>query len=151
MTASTIKIRIDEELKNAMRAKDMHRVRAVRLITAAIKQREVDERIVLTDAQVITILNKMLKQRQDSLTQFQSAGRQDLADQEIYEIKLIEEYLPASLSETEIDAAIRAAIQSVGATSAKEMGKVMAILKDTLQGRADLTKVSDKVKQCLAA
>lgn len=151
MTASTIKTRIEEELKNAMRAKDMHRVRAVRLITAAIKQREVDERIVLTDAQVVTILNKMLKQRQDSLTQFQNAGRQDLADQEIYEIKLIEEYLPASLSEAEIDAAIKAAIQSVGATSAKEMGKVMSILKDTLQGRADLTKVSDKVKQCLAA
>jgi uncharacterized protein YqeY len=106
MTAASIKVRIDEDLKTAMRAKDMHRVRAIRLITAAIKQREVDERIELTDAHVIAILNKMLKQRQDSLTQFQNAGRQDLADQETYEIQVITEYLPASLSDAEIDAAI---------------------------------------------
>lgn len=148
---TTIKARIDDDLKNAMRAKDMQRVRAIRLITAAIKQREVDERIELTDAQVIAVLNKMLKQRQDSLNQFQNAGRQDLAEQEAYEIKLIEEYLPVSLSDAEVDAAIQVAMQEVGATSIKDMGKVMAILKDKLQGRADLTKVSDKVKQRLAA
>ncbi len=134
-----------------MRAKDKARLGAIRLITAAIKQVEVDERIDgLDDGRVASVLQKMLKQRRDSLRQYQSAGRQDLADQEAYEIGIIEAYLPEPMSEAELDAIIETVLQDTGASSPKDMGRVMAELKSQLQGRAELGAVSARVKQRLA-
>jgi uncharacterized protein YqeY len=151
MSSQTLKQRIDEDMKAAMRAKDKPRLGTIRLITAAMKQREVDERIVLDDAQVLVILDKMLKQRRDSLSQYEAAARADLAAQEAYEIGIIQEYLPAPLSEAEIGAMIDEAITALGVASMKEMGKVMAALKPQMQGRADMSAVSAKIKNRLGA
>lgn len=148
-TPSAIKLRIQDDMKTAMKAKDQHRLDAIRLILAAVKQIEVDERIVPDDARVLSILDKMLKQRRDSISQYQSAGRDDLVTQENYEMQIIQAYMPAQLSEAEVDNLIKQAIAKAGATSAKEMGKVMAELKPQLQGKADIGAVSAKVKQIL--
>jgi hypothetical protein len=144
-----LKARIQDEVKTAMKAGDKRRVGALRLITAAIKQREVDERIELNDTQVLAVLDKMLKQRRESITQYEKARRDDLVDQEAYEVSLIQEYLPKPLSEAEIAAAIAEAIATTGATSIRDMGKIMALLKPELQGRADIGAVSALVKQKL--
>jgi hypothetical protein len=146
----TLKAQIQEDVKAAMRAQDKRRLGALRLVTAAMKQREVDERIELDDAQVVAVLRKMLKQRQESLTQYRAAGRADLADQEAFEIGLIEGYLPQSLGTDEIDALVARCAGEVGATSARDMGKVMGRVKDLVQGRADMGVVSARVKEHLA-
>lgn len=147
--ASQIKAHITDDMKNAMRSQDKERLATIRLILAAIKQREVDERIELTDEHVLNILDKMVKQRRDSITQFEAGGRPELAQKEMDEIKVIQAYLPAQLSDAEISALLDEAIKESGATNAKEMGKVMAILKPKLQGRADVGAVSAKVKERL--
>jgi len=144
-----LKARINEDMKTAMRGGDKPRLGVIRLILAAIKQREVDERIAMDDAQVLAVLEKMLKQRRDSVTQYLAGNRQDLADQETFEIGVIQAYMPQQLGEAEIDAAVAAAIAESGAASARDMGKVMAILKPRLQGRADMGAVSAKLKQKL--
>lgn len=146
---SEIKQKIQEDMKTAMRAKEKQRLGAIRLIQAAIKQKEVDERISLDDNQVITVLDKMLKQRRDSLAQYEQAGRADLVEQEAFEIEVIKSYLPQSLSQEELKQLIDNAIQQTGATSGKDMGKVMGILKPQVQGRADMKQVSEQVKQLL--
>ncbi|MCG8067552.1 MAG: GatB/YqeY domain-containing protein [Candidatus Thiodiazotropha taylori] len=145
-----LKQRIQDDVKTAMKAKDKARLGTLRLITAAIKQREVDERAELDDSQVLAILDKMIKQRRDSVEQYESAGRQELADQEKSEIAIIEEYLPAGLSDEEVASMIESAIQEVGAAGMQDMGKVMDKLKPQMQGRADMGKVSGLVKQKLA-
>ncbi|MEW8499645.1 MAG: glutamyl-tRNA amidotransferase [gamma proteobacterium symbiont of Stewartia floridana] len=145
-----LKQRIQDDVKAAMKAKDKERLGTLRLITAAIKQREVDERTELDDSQVLAILDKMIKQRRDSVEQYESAGRQELADQEKSEIAIIEEYLPAGLSDEEVASMIESAIQEVGAAGMQDMGKVMGKLKPQMQGRADMGKVSGLVKQKLA-
>jgi len=150
MSDSQLKLKIIEDMKIAMRAKDKPRLGVIRLILAATKQREVDERITLSDDQVLAILDKMVKQRRDSLSQFETAGRQDLVDQEKFEIDIITGYLPAALSDSEIEVAITESIAGVGADSMKDMGKVMNDLRPKLQGRADMGQVSQKVKQALA-
>lgn len=150
MTESALKNRITEDMKNAMRAQAKDQLQAIRLILAAVKQKEVDERITLTDQDVLVILDKMLKQRRDSLQQFEAAGREDLAAKERFEIIVIQTYLPAALSEAEIDALIKAAIATTGATTPQDMGKVMAIIKPQVQGRADMGAVSQKIKAALA-
>lgn len=142
----SLKDRIQDDMKIAMRAKDKQCLGAIRLILAAIKQREVDERIELGETQVLAVLEKMLKQRRDSLAQYQNAGRADLAAQEAFEIELIQSYLPAPLSEAELDALIGQAIATTGAQSVRDMGKVMALIRDQAQGRADLAAVSARVK-----
>ena len=148
--SATLKARITEDMKSCMRSGAKQRLGTIRLILAAIKQREVDERILLDDSQVLAVLEKMLKQRRESITQYQNAARQDLADQEIFEVGVIQAYLPAQLSETEVDAEIQAAITATGATTIKDMGKVMAQLKTTLQGRADMGAVGAKIKARLS-
>jgi len=134
-----------------MKARDKPRVGVLRLISSEIKRIEVDERRELPDADVIAVLNKMLKQRNDSESQFRAAGRVDLADQEAYEITLIKEFMPEALSETQLDELIRGAIASAGATTLRDMGKVMSVLRETVQGRADMTVVSARVKALLAS
>ena len=146
----SLKDQITEDMKAAMRAKDSERLGAIRLLQAAIKQREVDERIELDDAQVLAVLDKMIKQRRDSLVQFEAAGREDLAEQERYEIDICQDYLPSALSESEIAALIAAAIATSGAIDMKDMGRVMAILKPQVQGRADVGAISALVKQRLS-
>ena len=138
--------RIKEDMKTAMRARDSQRLGVIRLILAAVKQREVDERITLDDTQVVGVLGKMIKQRRESISQFEQARRQDLVDKESYEMSVIEAYLPPALDAAEIDAMVAEAIASSGAASPKDMGKVMAALKDRIQGRADMGVVSAKVK-----
>jgi uncharacterized protein YqeY len=145
-----LKQRIQDDVKAAMKAKDKERLGTLRLITAAIKQREVDERTELDESQVLAILDKMIKQRRDSVEQYESAGRQELADQEKREIAIIEDYLPAGLSDEEVASMIETAMQEVGATGMQDMGKVMGKLKPQMQGRADMGKVSSLVKQKLA-
>lgn len=145
MTIS-LKQQIQEDMKTALRAQDKQRLGVVRLILAAIKQVEVDERVIVDDARIIQILNKMLKQRRDSIAQYEQAKRDDLAQQERLEVKVIQTYLPEPLSEADIDRMVSEAITKVGATSVKEMGKVMAELKEKLQGRADMTQISAKIK-----
>ncbi|MHB8471331.1 MAG: GatB/YqeY domain-containing protein [Gammaproteobacteria bacterium] len=147
---ATLKARITEDMKSCMRSGDKQRLGTIRLILAAIKQREVDERILLDDSQVLAVLEKMLKQRRESITQYQNAARQDLADQEIFEVGVIQAYLPAQLSDAEVDAEIQAAITATGATTIKDMGKVMAQLKTTFQGRADMGAVGAKIKARLS-
>lgn len=146
----SLKARIQEDVKAAMRAQDKRRLGALRLVSAAIKQREVDERIELDDSQVVAVLRKMLKQRQDSLTQFRAGGRDDLADQEAFEIALIEGFLPQALGVEEVDALVARCVAEVGATSARDMGKVMARMKELVEGRADMGVVSARVKEHLA-
>lgn len=146
----SIKDQITEDMKTAMRAQDKERLGTIRLILSALKQREVDERIVLSDEQILATLNKMIKQRRDSITQFEAGNRPELAAKEAQEITVIQVYLPAQLGEAEVAQAVDAAIQEAGATSAKDMGKVMAALKASLSGKADMTVVSAKVKEKLA-
>jgi uncharacterized protein YqeY len=146
----TLKQQISDDMKNAMRAKDSARLGAVRLLLAAIKQKEVDERIELDDAAVIAIVEKLLKQRKDSASQYQAAGRMDLADQENFEIGVLNAYMPQAMSAEEVAALIQQAVAETGATSAKDMGKVIAWLKPKLAGRADMGAVSGLVKNALA-
>ncbi|HSW69791.1 MAG TPA: GatB/YqeY domain-containing protein [Gammaproteobacteria bacterium] len=150
MAESLIKKKIQEDMKNAMRGQEKDRLSAIRLILAALKQREVDERIELSDEQVLTVLDKMLKQRRESISQYKAANRQDLVDKEAAEVQVIQAYLPAQLSAEEIDQLISEAISETGASSAKDMGKVMGLLKSKVQGRADVALVSNKVKERLA-
>jgi uncharacterized protein YqeY len=145
-----LKNKITEDMKAAMRAKDTARLGTVRLLLSAMKQKEVDERVVLTDADVLAIIDKMVKQRRESIAQFEKAGRNDLADGEKAEIVVLSTYLPQQLSEAEVAAAIAAAISETGAAGAKDMGKVMALLKPRLAGRTDMGKVSGLVKSKLA-
>jgi uncharacterized protein YqeY len=147
----SLKDRITEDMKTAMRNKDSARLSALRLLLAAIKQREVDERITLSDADVVAVVEKMLKQRRDSIAQYEAAKRQDLADAEKFEVSVLQGYMPQALSETEVQTAIDAAIAQTGAKSAQDMGKVMAQLKPQLAGRADMAKVSGLVKAKLAS
>ncbi len=142
----SLKNRIQDDMKTAMRAKDKDRLGAIRLILAAIKQREIDERIELNDTQVLGVLEKMIKQRRESLTQYQNAGREDLAARESFEIDLIQSYLPAPLSETDLETLIADAIAATGAQSLRDMGKVMALIKDRAQGRTDLAAVGARLK-----
>jgi uncharacterized protein YqeY len=146
----TLKQQITEDMKTAMRAKDSARLGAVRLLLAAIKQKEVDERIELDDIAVIAIVEKLLKQRKDSASQYQAAGRLDLADQENFEIGVLNAYMPQALGADEVDALILQAVAETGATSARDMGKVIAWLKPKLAGRADMAAVSVLVKNALA-
>lgn len=147
----TLKAQLTEDMKAAMKSGDRARLDVIRLINAAIKQREVDERIVLDDAAVLGVLEKMLKQRRDSITQFEAAARNDLADKEKAEVVVIQHYMPAQLSDAEVDAAIAAAIAESGATGAKDMGKVMGLVKPKVAGRTDMGKLSERVKAKLAA
>jgi uncharacterized protein YqeY len=146
-----IRQRVEADMKDAMRAKDKERLGAIRLILAAIKQREIDERVTLTDTDILAVLDKMIKQRRDSITQFQQAGRQELADKEAAEVAVIQEYMPAALSEAEIDTMIAEAMAASGATSPQDMGKIMGLLKPRLQGRADMGLVSRKIKEKLSS
>lgn len=146
----SLKQKITEDMKTAMRAKDTARLSAIRLLLAAMKQREVDERIELSDTDVVAIIDKMMKQRRDSFSQFEAAGRKDLADIEQFEMSILQGYMPQQLSAAEIDAAIESAVSTSGATSAQDMGKVMAILKPQFAGRADIAKASAQVKARLA-
>jgi uncharacterized protein len=148
--ASQLKNRIQEDMKTAMRAKDSERLGVIRLLLSAMKQREVDERIELTDIDIINIINKMIKQRLDSSTQFQAANRLDLLAKEQQEIATLNGYLPQQMDEAEINAAIQSAIERTQAKTMQEMGKVMAVLKEELAGRADMAKVSAKVKSILS-
>jgi len=141
---------IREDMKTAMRAKDSVRLGAIRLLLAAIKQREVDERIELSDADVIAVINKMIKQRRDSIIQFEAAARQELADIEKFEISVLQAYMPQPMTEAEVEVAVSDAIASSGVQSAQEMGKVIALLKTKLAGRADMSKVSALVKARLS-
>lgn len=147
---SELKARITEDMKSAMRAKDAPRLSAIRLILAAVKQREVDERKELTDADIVAVLDKMGKQRRDSIAQYDAAGRQDLADAERFELNLLQEYMPKALSDAEIEQAVEAALAESGAAGPQDMGKVMGLLKPRLAGRADMTAVSQRVKSRLA-
>ena len=142
----SLKDRIQQAVKDAMRGGDKRRLGVVRLITAAIKQREVDERIELDDEQIVLVLDKMCKQRRESLEQYRKANREDLAEQEEYELGVLKEFLPEPLSEAEIDTLIDAAVTETGAAGIKDMGKVMGILKPQLQGRADMGAVSARIK-----
>ncbi len=146
----TLKERITEDMKAAMRASDKERLLTIRMVQAAIKQREVDERIVLDDAQVIAVLEKMVKQRRESIVAFEQGGRADLADKEKTEITLLQAYLPDQLSAAEVDALIKEAIATTGATSMKDMGKVMGAVKAKAAGRADMGAVSVSIKAALS-
>lgn len=149
--AETLKAQIMADMKEAMRAKDKERLGTIRLLQAAIKQREVDERIELGDEQVLAVLDKMVKQRRDSITQYREAGREELAAREEAELAILQHYLPEALSEAELDSLIDEAIQSSGAASMKEMGKVMGQLKPKVQGRADMGEVSARIKARLSS
>ena len=145
----SIKDRLQQDMKDAMRAKDKPRLGTIRLIMAAIKQREVDERIELNDEQVIVVLDKMMKQRRESISQFEKASRDDLIAQEVSELDIIKPYLPEALGEDELNALIDTAMESTGATSIKDMGKVMGQLKPQILGRADMGAVSALIKSRL--
>lgn len=142
----TLKARISEDMKNAMRAKDSARLGAIRLLLSAIKQREVDERIEVNDTQVVEAIEKMLKQRRDSISQYEAASRNDLADVEKFEVSVLQEYLPQALTEAEVDAIIQQAIADSGAAGIKDMSKVMAAVKPQVVGRADMGKISGLIK-----
>lgn len=144
-----LKDRIKEDMKAAMKGGDKARLAVIRLIMAAIKQREVDERIELDNDQVVAVLDKMVKQRRESIRQYTEAGRMDLADSEESEITVIQDYLPAALTEQEIDQMVAGAVKQSGAESIKDMGKVMAMLRAQMQGRADMASVSAKIKAFL--
>jgi uncharacterized protein len=146
----TLKERITEDMKAAMRASEKERLSTIRLVQAAIKQREVDERITLDDTQVLVVLEKMVKQHKESITQFEQGGRKDLADKERREIELLQAYLPAQLSDSELDALIRDAVAATGAASIKDMGKVMGVVKSKAAGRADMAAVGARVKAVLS-
>jgi uncharacterized protein YqeY len=146
----SLKERITDDMKAAMRSGEKQRLGLIRMITSAIKQREVDERITLDDPQVLSVLDKMIKQRKESLVQFQAGNRQDLVDKEAAEITLLQTYLPAQLSDADIDALIGEAIAATGAVSVKDMGKVMGLIKGKAQGRADMAAVGAKIKARLS-
>jgi len=146
----SLKLRITDDMKAAMRAKEAARLGTIRLLLAAIKQKEVDERIELDDAAVSSIVEKLIKQRKDSISQFQAAGRDDLVAAEQAELVVLQAYLPEQLSATEVEAAVAAAIAESGASSARDMGKVMGLLKPRLAGRADMGQVSALIKARLA-
>jgi hypothetical protein len=148
---NTLKDQIQEDVKSAMRARDQKRLTALRLITAAIKQVEVDERVEMDDQAVLAVLDKMVKQRRDSLEQYQNAGRDDLAAQEQFELELISVYLPEALSDDELAALIKQTVADTGASSIRDMGTVMNKLREQVQGRADMKAVSSAVKQQLGA
>ena len=145
----SLKEQITEDMKAAMRAKDSGRLATIRLLTAAIKQKEVDERIDVSDEQVLAIIEKMIKQRKDSISQFEAGGRQDLADIEKAELAILATYMPAALSDAEVQAEVAAAVAALGAAGPQDMGKVMGVLKPKLAGRADMTAVSAMVKAAL--
>lgn len=142
----SLKTQLTDDMKTAMRGGDKERLGVIRLILAAVKQREVDERIEMDDAQVLNVLEKMLKQRKDSVTQYAAAGREDLANVERAEMAVIDTYMPAQLSEAEVDALIDAAIAETGASSARDMGKVVGVIKGKVAGRADMGQVSARIK-----
>lgn len=146
----TLKERITEDMKTAMRAGEKERLGTIRLVLAAIKQREVDERITLDDTQVLAALEKMIKQRKESITQFESGGRADLVAKEKAELGVLQAYLPEQMSDAEIDALIAEAVAASGATSIKDMGKVMGLVKARAQGKADMGAVSARIKQKLS-
>ena len=146
----TLRDRITEDMKTAMRAGEKERLATIRLILSAVKQREVDERIVLDDSQVLAAIEKMIKQRKEAITQFEAGGRADLVAKETAEIGILQTYLPAQMSDAEIDALIAEAIASTGAASIKDMGKVMGVVKAKAQGRADMGAVSARIKQKLS-
>ena len=150
MTSPTLKDRITEDMKSAMRAKDAPRLSAIRLLQAAIKQKEVDERITVDDAAVMSIVEKLIKQRKDSIDQFAKAGRNDLVAKEKAELDLLSGYLPQQMSDAELEVAVNAAIAESGAAGPQGMGKVMAVLKPRIAGRADMGKASAIVKQRLS-
>jgi uncharacterized protein YqeY len=149
MTTTSLKDRIQDDMKSAMKARQTDRLNAIRLLMAAIKQREVDERTTLDDAAVAVVIDKLIKQRRDSIQQFEQAGREDLAAAERAEIEVLSPYQPAQLSAEEVDAAIKAAISQTGATGPADMGKVMGILKSQLAGKTDLAAVSQRIKSAL--
>ncbi len=146
----SLKTRVTDDMKAAMKAREAQRLSAIRLLLAAIKQREVDERRDLSDGDVVSIIEKMIKQRRDSIAQFQAAGRKDLVDNETFELNLLAGYLPKQLTDAEIAAEVSAAIAQTGAKGAPDMGKVMGVLKGKLAGRADMGKISGLVKAKLA-
>ena len=146
----SLRERLNEDIKSAMKARETERLNALRLMLAAVKQREVDERVTLDDAGVVSVVEKMIKQRKDSIAQYEKAARQDLADKEKAEIVVLEAYLPRQLSPAEVEAIVAEAIASSGARSAADMGKVMGVVKPKLAGRADMGKVSAMVKAKLA-
>lgn len=146
-----LKAKITEDMKTAMKAKDARRLSAIRLLLAAIKQREIDERIELIDADVLGIVEKLIKQRRDSISQFQAANRQDLVDGETFELGVLSAYLPKQLSEAEVGEEVAKAIEETGAKGVPDMGKVMGLLKGRLAGRADMGKVSGLVRAKLSA
>ncbi len=145
----SLKARITEDMKNAMRSGEKDRLGLIRMLQAAIKQREVDERIELDDTQVLSVIDKMIKQRRDSVTQFEAGGRADLVAKESAEIDWLSEYLPAQLSDAELDALVQEAIATTGASSMKDMGKVMGYVKPKAQGRADMGALSARIKAAL--
>jgi uncharacterized protein YqeY len=147
----TLKARVTEDMKTAMRARDAERLGAIRLLLAAIKQREVDERIELSDAEVVSVIEKMLKQRRDSISQFEAAQRTDLADKEKFEVSVLQAYMPLALTDLEIADIVIAAIAETGAAGVKDMGKVMAAIKPRVAGKADMGKVSALIKAKLGA
>ena len=146
----SLKDRINEDMKSAMRAREAEKLSAIRMLLAAIKQREVDERIVLDDAQIAAVVEKLAKQRRDSITQFEAGGRQDLADKEKFELSVLLAYLPEQADAAEIAATIEQAVAVTGATGPQDMGKVMGVVRGTLAGRADMAAVSAAVKSRLA-
>jgi uncharacterized protein YqeY len=146
----SLKDQITEDMKTAMRAKDTERLGTIRLLLAAMKQKEVDERVVLDDAAVVAIVDKLIKQRKDSVAAFQQAGRQDLVDKESAELKVLQTYLPARLSAEEITAEVKAIVAELGATGPGDMGKVMGVVRARLAGKADMGAVSGAVKAALA-
>lgn len=151
MSQSGLKAQITAAMKDAMRSKEKERLAAIRLVLAEVKRIEVDERIEIDDARCLAVLDKMIKQRKDSVSQYEAAGRQDLADIEAAEIVVIQEFLPQALSEDEVSALVESAVAESGAESVRDMGKVMALLKPQLQGRADVGAVSNLVKQRLSS
>lgn len=147
---SDLKAQLTNDMKDAMRAKDTVRLGTIRMLIAAVKQREIDDQITLDDAGVLKVVNKQIKQRRDSITQYEDAGRTELADKEKAELAVLEAYLPAQLSEAEIEAAVKKAVTDTGASSMKDMGQVMGMLKPQLDGKADMGLVSKLVKTALA-
>ena len=147
----SLKERINEDMKTAMRAKAADKLGTIRLLLAAIKQKEVDERITLDDTAVVAVVDKLIKQRKDSIGQFQAAGRTDLADKEAVELEVLQVYMPQQLSAEEVAQAVKAAVAQTGAAGPQDMGKVMGVLKGQLAGRADMTAVSAQVKAALTA
>ena len=148
---SNLKNQITEDMKNAMRAKEAGKLLAIRMLLAAIKQKEIDERIEVTDAQVLSIIEKQIKQRKDSIAQFTTAGRDDLVVQEQFELNILQAYQPAQMSEEQVRAAVAAAVAQTGAKTPQDMGKLMAVLKPALAGKADMGMVSIVVKAALTA